>query len=67
MHSYKMEDTWLSNTASEKDLRIVVDHKLNMSQQCDVAAKMVNFILGFININSLKILEVLVQHWLGLI
>ena len=39
MHSYKIGDTWLSNTTSEKGLGIVVDHKLNMSQQCDVAAK----------------------------
>ena len=39
MHSYKMGDTWVSNTTNEKDLGIVVDHKLNMSQQCDAAAK----------------------------
>ena len=31
MHSYKMGDTWLSNTTSKKDLGIVVDHKLNIS------------------------------------
>ena len=33
MHSYKIGDTWLSKTTNEKDLGIVVDHKLNMSQQ----------------------------------
>ena len=49
MHSYKMGDTWLSNTTSEKDLGIVVDHKLNMSQKCDVAAKKANAILGCIH------------------
>ena len=38
-HSYKMGDTWLSKTMSKKDLVIVIDHKLNMSQQCDVATK----------------------------
>ena len=48
-HSYKMGDTWLSNTTKEKDLGIVVDHKLNMSQQCDAAAKKGNDILGCIN------------------
>ena len=26
LHSYKMEDTWLSKTTSEKDLGIVIDH-----------------------------------------
>ena len=49
MHSYKMGDTWLSKTTSKKDLGIVVDHKLNMSQQCDVATKKANAILGCIN------------------
>ena len=48
MHSYKMGDTWLSNTTNEKDLGIVVDHELNMSQQCDVAAKNANAVLGCI-------------------
>ena len=37
-------DTWLSNTASEKDLGIVADQMLNRSQQCDVAAKKANAI-----------------------
>ena len=48
LHSYKMVDTWLSKTMSEKDLGIVVDHKLNLSQQCDVAIKKANAILGCI-------------------
>ena len=34
---------------SEKDLEIVVGHKLNKSQQCDVAAQKTNAILGCIN------------------
>ena len=34
LHSYKMGDTWLSKTTSEKDLGIVVDHKLNMKAKC---------------------------------
>ena len=45
MHSYKMGDTLLSNTMSEKDLGIFVDQKLSMSQKCDVAAKKANAIL----------------------
>lgn len=33
----------------EKDLCVVVDHKLNLSQQCDVSARRVKAILGHIN------------------
>ena len=49
MHNYKMGDTWCNNTTSEKDLGIVVEQKLNMSQQCDAATKKANAILGHIN------------------
>ena len=37
--SYKMEDTSFCNTTIEKDLGIVVDHKLNISQQYGVGTK----------------------------
>ena len=30
MHSYKMGETWLGISTSEKDLGIAVDQKLNM-------------------------------------
>ncbi|KAF7235973.1 hypothetical protein EYD10_17232 [Varanus komodoensis] len=46
IHRYKMGNTWRNYTASEKELGIVVDHKLSRSQQCDVAAKRANAILG---------------------
>ena len=39
LHSYNMGDTWLSKTMSQKDLGIVVDHKLNISQHCHVPTK----------------------------
>ena len=61
LHSYKMGETWLSKTTSKKDLGIVVDQKLNMSQPCDAAAKKANVILGCINRSIVpKLCDVLV-------
>ena len=68
MHSYKMGDTWHSNTTRKKDLGIVVDHKLNMSQLCDVAAKKANAILICINrIIASKSRKVLVPLYSALV
>ena len=38
-HKYKLGDTWLDSSICEKDLGVLVDNKLNMSQQCNMAAK----------------------------
>lgn len=44
-------DTWLSNAISVKDLGSVADQKLNLSRQCNVAAKKADVIFGCINRN----------------
>ena len=49
IQSYKIGDTWLSNTTNKKGLGIVIDHKMNMSQQCHVATKTANTILACVS------------------
>ena len=46
MHKHRMGDTWLDSSICERVLGVLVDNKLNMSQQCDMAAKKANAILS---------------------
>jgi len=48
-HTYRMGSNCLERSMAERDLGVIVDHKLNMSQKCDAVAKKANMILGCIN------------------
>jgi len=48
MHWYRLDDDLMEMSSAEKDLGVLVDHRLAVSQQCALVAKAANGILGCI-------------------
>lgn len=51
MHQYMLWANWLGSSLAEKDLGVLVDTKLSVSQQCALATKNANSLLGCIRKN----------------